>query len=168
MPGDPSAPLRGAFVAMTRDRVIGVDGGLPWHYSEDLKRFKARTMGCVMVMGRKTWESIGSKPLPGRRNIVVSRRPVDGAECYISPRAALDACAGEDTWVIGGGQIYRETLDWVEVLDVTWVPDIIDDPDAVRFPEIDPDTWEETHREPVGDNGLINVIYRRIDTGRTV
>ena len=79
---DMPTPLRGAIVAMTRDNVIGLDGGLPWHYSENLKRFKRRTMGYAVVLGRVTWESIGRKALPGRRNIVISRSAVPGVECY--------------------------------------------------------------------------------------
>ena len=64
---------------MTRDRVIGVDGAMPWHYSEDLKRFKRRTMGCAILMGRVTWDSIGREELPGRRTLVISRSVVPGS-----------------------------------------------------------------------------------------
>ncbi len=155
-------PLRGAIVAMTRDRVIGLEGRLPWHYSDDLKRFKRRTMGCAIIMGRKTWESIGSTALPGRRNIVVTRKGVGGVECHGSPGEALDACGGSDAWVIGGGQVYRSAMPLLNLLDVTWVPDRIRAPGAVTFPSIDPDLWEVTAEGPLeGDSGLWNTIYLR-------
>ena len=158
----PSSPLRGAIVAMTRERVIGVDGGLPWHYSEDLKRFKKRTMGCAVVMGRVTWDSIGRKALPGRRNIVISRAGVAGVECYGSVEQAIEACQDRDLWVIGGGQIYRAAMGYLNLLDVTWVPDNIEIDDAVRFPQIDSSCWTaaEELALPCG-KGLINVVYHQ-------
>ncbi|MGR3983995.1 MAG: dihydrofolate reductase, partial [Gammaproteobacteria bacterium] len=97
--------LRGAIVAMTRDRVIGVDGRLPWHYREDMRRFKRRTMGCAVIMGRVTWDSLGRKALPGRRNIVLSRRAVAGVEHYDDIGRAVAACEGGDFWVIGGAEV---------------------------------------------------------------
>jgi len=112
----PGSPLRGAIVAMTRDRVIGVDGKLPWHYPQDLRRFKQRTMNCAIIMGRVTWDSIDRNPLPGRRNIVISRSGVTGAECHPTIAAALNACAGIDTWFIGGAQIYQAAMPYIEVL----------------------------------------------------
>ena len=158
---DPDAPLRGAIVAMTRDNVIGLHGDMPWHHSADLKRFKQRTLDKTIVMGRLTWESIGSKPLPGRRNVVVTSRQLDGVECYSDLQVALDECASEDTWVIGGGQIYQAAFHWLTLLDVTYVPETIDHPDAVRFPAIDTDTWHESSRNPLGDGELVNVVYHR-------
>ncbi|MEM7196294.1 MAG: dihydrofolate reductase, partial [Pseudomonadota bacterium] len=83
-------PLVGALVAMNADRIIGLDGTIPWHHSEDLKRFKRLTTGTVIIMGRLTWESIGSKPLPERKNIVISRSQVDSVECYTSVESALN------------------------------------------------------------------------------
>ena len=154
-------PLRGAIVAMTKDNVIGLDGRIPWHYSDDLKRFKQRTMNSIIVMGRLTWESIGSKPLPGRRNIVISRNPVANAECYTRVEDALSACGTSDTWVIGGGQIYQATRGWINLLDVTYVPDTIDHPDAIRFPEIDLEIWKKTQTTPLKNTELENVIYHR-------
>ena len=130
----------GAIVAMTCDGVIGVDGKLPWHYSEDLKRFKRLTLGSTIIMGRITWESIGSKPLPGRHNIVISRQKLEGVDCYPSIEKALANCA-KPIWFIGGGQIYTAALSYCEVLDVTCVPDQIDNTDAVRFPELDMSEW---------------------------
>ena len=158
---DADSPLKGAIVAMNPDRVIGLDGGIPWHYSADLKRFKARTLDCTIIMGRRTWESIGKKPLPGRRNIVISRNSVEGAECYTAVEEAIDSSSGADTWIIGGGQIYAAALSWVTLLDITYVPDEITAPDAVRFPDVDWQNWKEVSRESIEDTPLENVIYHR-------
>lgn len=158
----PLPPLRGAIVAMTRDRVIGVDGKLPWHYPEDLRRFKQRTMGCAVIMGRVTWDSLGRKPLPGRRNIVISRTGVDGVECYNGVAAALDACGEEDAWVIGGAQIYQAAMAYIDLLDVTFVPDVVDGDDLVRFPEIDWGRWRVVSKEKLpGENELVSISYHR-------
>jgi dihydrofolate reductase len=167
--GDATTPLRGAIVAMTRQRVIGLEGSLPWHYPEDLKRFKQCTLGHPIVMGRKTWQSIGSKPLPGRRNIVVSRRGISGeAECYPGVDAALDACGEEDAWVIGGGQVYRAAMPRLNLLDVTWVPDVIPPLGATTFPAIDRSSWRLQRECPLaGDDRLIHSIYVRVNEGAT-
>jgi dihydrofolate reductase len=97
------------IVAASENGVIGRDGDLPWRQSDDLRRFKAVTMGKPIVMGRKTWESIG-RPLPGRQNIVVSRQPgleIEGADVVASPAAAVDAAAGADEiMIIGGSEVY--------------------------------------------------------------
>ncbi len=154
-------PLRGAIVAMTEDRVIGLHGKIPWYYSADLKRFKRRTMDSTIVMGRLTWESIGSKPLPGRRNIVISRNPVQHVESFTSVEYALNWCESEDTWVIGGGQIYQASMQWLNLLDVTFVPEKINHPEAVRFPVIDPKAWIESESSASDNTRLKNVLYRR-------
>lgn len=150
---------------MTRERVIGVDGGVPWHYSEDLKRFKHRTMGCAVIMGRVTWDSIGRKALPGRRNIVISRAKVAGVEHYRSIEHAIAACNAGDLWVIGGGQIYRAALPHLNLLDITHVPDHAPDmitcDDVVRFPRIDSAHWKAMKKSTLpGGAGLTNVVYR--------
>lgn len=159
----PGSPLRGAIVAMTRARVIGKDGKLPWHYPADLRRFKQRTMGCAVIMGRVTWESLGNKPLPGRRNIVISRAGVAGVECYDSIATALKACGDQDVWFIGGAQIYQAAMGYVDLLDVTFVPDVVEGDDLVRFPRIDPQLWKIVEETTVaGDARLQNLIYRRV------
>ena len=127
---------------------IGRDGGLPWHLPEDLKRFKALTMGKPMVMGRRTWDSIG-RPLPGRRSMVVSRRSglaLDGAEVYGSLEAALEAAAdAPETCVIGGAEIYRQALPRAAVVHLTRVHALVD---ADTFlPLLDAGEWEEVARE---------------------
>ncbi|WP_292896374.1 MULTISPECIES: dihydrofolate reductase [unclassified Nitratireductor] len=157
-------------VAMAQNGVIGRDGDLPWRLSTDLKRFKAVTMGKPVIMGRKTWESIG-KPLPGRRNIVVTRQAdylAEGAECVSSLEVGLALAAaddpGQDVCVIGGGQIYREAIDKADRLHVTHVHAEIDG-DTV-FPEIDPEIWEELTRleVPAGEKDVYAtsyVVYQR-------
>ena len=156
-------PLRGAIVAMTRDRVIGVDGGMPWHYGEDLKRFKRRTMGCAVIMGRVTWDAIGHKELPGRRNIVISRSVVAGVEHYGGIEQPMEACREQDLWVIGGEQIYRAAMGYLNLLDITWVPDVIERDDAARFPPIDLSRWRVAEQSTLlGNAGLTNIVYRRV------
>jgi len=164
------SPLRGAIVAMNSDRVIGIDGDLPWHYSADLKRFKVRTLNTSIIMGRLTWESIGSKPLPGRRNIVVSRS-VDSNESlsdqsvdwFSSLDAALSSLENQDAWIIGGGMLYAAAMDWLNLIDLTLVPDQIERQDVVRFPELNPDHWQLAEETPLEDAPqLINKIYHRI------
>jgi dihydrofolate reductase len=106
--------------------VIGKDGGMPWHVPEDLAHFKAVTLGSPVVMGRKTWDSLTPRfrPLPGRRNIVITRQSgwvADGADVAHSLDAAL-ALAADDadrTWVIGGGQIFRDSIALADRLEVT-------------------------------------------------
>ncbi|EIM76213.1 dihydrofolate reductase [Nitratireductor aquibiodomus RA22] len=157
-------------VAMAQNGVIGRDGDLPWRLSTDLKRFKAITMGKPVIMGRKTWESIG-KPLQGRRNIVVTRQAdytAEGAECVSSLDVALALAAGgeagADVCVIGGGQVYAEAIDKADRLHVTHVDAQIEG-DTV-FPEIDPEIWEEVSREevPAGEKDVYAtsyVVYQR-------
>ena len=109
-----------AIAAMAENRVIGFENRMPWHLSCDLKRFKALTLGCPVVMGRNTFESLGRKPLPGRRNMVVSRFAQEGVETFTSLSAALEACATTTAtaatsatsayigriFIIGGAQLY--------------------------------------------------------------
>ncbi|MBX2868526.1 MAG: dihydrofolate reductase [Acidiferrobacterales bacterium] len=160
------SPLRGAIVAMNADRVIGIDGDLPWHYSADLKRFKQRTLDTAIIMGRLTWNSIGGKPLPRRRNMVVSRTMGDqvdsGAEWFTSLESALESVAEDDAWVIGGGQLYAAAMDWLNLIDLTLVPDQIERQDVVRFPEMKQDEWTLIEESPLeGAPDLINQIYQR-------
>jgi len=163
VPHDTHPDFIGAFVAMTADGVIGLDGDLPWHYSEDLKRFKRHTLDSNIVMGRLTWESVGGKPLPRRRNMVVTSRKIDGVECYPSIEAAIDDRDGP-VWIIGGGQIYTASLQLCHVLDVTWVPDRVDDPSAVRFPRINPARWLAGPRRPMPEDERLHTqrFYRRV------
>jgi dihydrofolate reductase len=109
------------IAAVAQNRAIGVGGRLPWHISEDLKRFKRLTMGHAILMGRKTFESIG-RPLPGRRNIVLSSHPLTGVETYSTLNAALDALADQErVFVIGGGQLYAQLLERADEIYLTLV-----------------------------------------------
>jgi len=140
------APLT-LVAAMGRNRVIGVDGDMPWHFPEDLKHFKRTTLGGVMIMGRKTFDSIG-RPLPGRRSIVITRSTEwshDGVDVVHSLDEAL-ALAGTDApvFVVGGGEIYTQALPLATRLVLT---EIDDAPDGdTFFPDWPRDQWTETSR----------------------
>jgi dihydrofolate reductase len=121
------APRVGLIWAQAEGGVIGRDGGMPWHVPEDLAHFKAITLGSPVVMGRGTWDSIDPRwrPLPGRRNIVITRRPdwsAEGAERAASVAEALDLAAEDEpewVWVIGGGEIFAATIGRADRLEVT-------------------------------------------------
>jgi len=133
---------------MARNRVIGKGGALPWHLSEDLKRFRSLTMGHPIIMGRKTHDSIG-RALPGRRNIVISRDTsltIKDIETASSLTPALQLVADADiAFVIGGQQIYQLALPLAERIELTLIDRDFDG--DVLFPEIDPAEWNESHRE---------------------
>lgn len=130
------------IVAMADDRAIGRGGTMPWHLKGDLQYFKRVTMGCPVIMGRTTFESIG-RPLPGRTNIVLTRRPepIPGTVCVDSMEAAY-AAAGEvpRVFVIGGASVYQAAIDTMDRLFVTHIRTTIPDADA-HFPEINTDIW---------------------------
>ncbi len=136
------------IAAMANNRVIGKDGKLPWRLPADLQFFKRTTMGKPIIMGRVTWDSLG-RPLPGRRNIVVSRSEPDlpeGAEWQPSLPAALDAVSDEDeAMIIGGASIYEQALPLADRLYLTLVDAAVDG-DA-WFPEFDARQWREISRE---------------------
>ncbi len=144
-------------VAVSDNGVIGRKGDMPWKLSTDLKRFKALTLGKPMIVGRKTLQSFGGKPLPGRPHIIVTTNAdfsVDGALTVTSLEEALRAgqkiaaeTGASQLCVIGGGEIYRQVMDIADVLYVTHVETTVDDGDTF-FPVIDPavfDKGEETH-----------------------
>ena len=133
--------MKGILVAVSPEGVIGKDNAIPWHYSADLKRFKRLTIGNTIIMGRKTWESLPIKPLPGRRNIIITRSVIENVECFRSIDEALDTCKG-DIWFIGGAGIYEEAMEKADVIDMTLVPDKINGNDCIYFPKID-ETWKE-------------------------
>ena len=149
--------------AVARNGFIGKDGALPWRISEDMQRYRRVTMGKVVVMGRKTWESIPAKfrPLPGRINVVVTRNPdypvPDGVERAPSLEAALAAHAREEVIVNGGGEIYARAMPRADALDITHVDRDVDG--DTFFPAIDPVVWRETWRED--HDGFAFVTYRR-------
>ena len=141
------------IVAAADDGVIGRQGQLPWHLPADLKHFKTHTLGRPVVMGRRTFESIG-RPLPGRANIVVTSTPAWPAPpgvllAHSLPEALALAATqpgGEEVCLIGGGEIYRQALPAVDVVHLTEVHTTVPDGDAF-FPTLSPTTWREETRE---------------------
>ncbi|MBK8457085.1 MAG: dihydrofolate reductase [Phyllobacteriaceae bacterium] len=163
------------IVAMAENGVIGRDGGLPWRLSSDLRRFKAETMGKPVVMGRKTWESIG-RPLPGRLNIVVTRDRAyraDGVETAGSLADALTLArvrgrcltGVDEICVIGGGDIYAQAMPLADRLSITHVLAAVEG--DTRFPAIDPAVWQAGAAAdfPAGEkdsHATRHVVYDRI------
>ncbi|MFZ5503137.1 MAG: dihydrofolate reductase [Pseudomonadota bacterium] len=136
------------IVAMAKNRTIGVNNTLPWHCPADLQHFKQLTMGHHMIMGRKTFDSIG-KPLPGRTTVVVSRTPnlqIPGCIVVNSLPEAIARCARDSQpFVVGGEDIYRQALAFVDTLYITEIQqDVLGD---AAFPEFSKDTWREMSRE---------------------
>ena len=148
------------IAAVARNRAIGKGGGLPWHISEDLKRFKRLTMGHTILMGRKTYESIG-RPLGGRRNVVLSSQPVPGVETYSSLEAALSALADQErVFVIGGGELYAQLLGRADEIYLTLVHTEVEA--DTYFPPYDTliqKTFTLVHRED--HDGYTFLDYRR-------
>jgi dihydrofolate reductase len=154
-------------VAVSRNGVIGRDGGLPWHISSDLKRFKAITMGKPVIMGRKTWESLPKRPLPGRPNIVVTRQAnyaADGAIVVADVAAAISAAGDvEEIAVIGGGEIYRVVFPRADRIYLTEVDmDVAGD---THFPKLATGEWREVAREthPAAPNDSASFVLRTLD-----
>lgn len=155
-------------VAYSRNRVIGRDNALPWHLPSDLAHFKKETMGQPIVMGRKTWESVG-RPLPGRHNIVISRNPAykaQGAEVFTTMEQALAACRDEASiCIIGGAQLFNDALDSANEIVATEVLENV--AGDVYFPQLNPSEWEEVSRLPQPEENGYRfdiVTYRRVAT----
>jgi len=155
---------------MSENRVIGASNDLPWHLPADLKYFKATTLGKPIIMGRKTFESIG-RPLPGRRNIVVTRNAewrhvgvdvVDSLDTALA--TAKNVCSAEEVMVTGGAQIYEQALGSVDRMYITEVALTVDG-DAF-FPNFDPSEWNEvsreTHEAQDGNPAYAFVVYDRL------
>ncbi|MDC0664057.1 dihydrofolate reductase [Marinobacter sp. SS21] len=166
------------IVAMARNRVIGRNNALPWYLPGDLRYFKQATMGKPIIMGRKTWDSIG-RPLPGRLNVVITRKadwPVpDGvrqaaslADALVTAEAQAELEGGDEVMVIGGGQIYAEALPLVDRMYITQVhAEVAGD---AHFPIVNWDEWEEIGREDfsASDNNPYDysfVVYQRLRLG---
>ncbi|MDO8621986.1 MAG: dihydrofolate reductase [bacterium] len=152
------------IAAIAKNGCIGINGKLPWHIPEDFEHFKRHTMGKVVLMGRKTWESLPLKyrPLPNRMNIVITRQDPEkipgifsGAEVHDSIDAALAAHANDDVYVIGGEQLYAQTIDSADRLIITHVDRAVDG-DAF-FPAINLQRWTEAAREP--RDGFSFIVY---------
>jgi dihydrofolate reductase len=148
--------------AVARNGVIGVDGRLPWNIPEDLTRFKRLTMGHPIVMGRATFDSIG-RPLPGRTNIVLTNDP-DWSRDGVTVARSLDEAVrmsklhGDDVFVAGGADVYRQALTVADRLELT---EVDAEPEGdTRFPEVDWSRWREVAREP--RPGYSFVSYDRV------
>lgn len=153
-------------VAVAENGVIGADGDIPWHHPEDLARFKRRTVGHPVIMGRRTYESIVERlgqPLPERLNIVLSTSDLDlpdGAEQAESLEAAIDRAEATGTdvaYVVGGATVYRQFLPLADRLVWTEVHDTYEG--DTYFPSVDREAWTEVSREDAGDVSF--VVYER-------
>lgn len=156
------------IVAMASNRVIGLNGQMPWHLSADLKRFKRITMGSPVLMGRKTFEAIG-KPLPGRNNIIISRDPAyrqPGCLVFNDIDSALEHCSdSSEVFVIGGATLYQALLPRADYLYLTEIDQ--DFAGDTFFPEIDARQWRELEREDVTDDQSVDFSYRFLKLERT-
>lgn len=162
-PSEPAAALAPRIcliAAIAANRVIGRNNALPWRLPADLKRFKALTMGHPVVMGRKTYASIG-RPLPGRRNLVITRDRgygAPGCEIVHSLDAAIVACRGaQNIFIIGGAELYRESLPLAHSLEFTEIHAEFEG-DAT-FPPFPPEQWREAAREIHSDEDGIGFRY---------
>lgn len=140
-------PTISIIVAVARDNAIGRNGELVVRLRADMRHFREVTMGHPVIMGRKTWESLPSGALPGRRNIVISRNPnyvAQGAEVFDSLESAFCALSPDDSaMIIGGEQIYRQALPYAQTIHLTEID--TDAPDAdTFFPELSSDEWDKT------------------------
>ncbi len=136
------------IVAMAQNRTIGVNNTLPWRCPEDLKHFKALTMGHHMIMGRKTFDSIG-KPLPGRTTVVVTRNTelqIEGCMMAHSLEEAIKLCAEDDeAFIVGGAELYAQALPRVDTMYITEIQQAVEG-DA-HFPDFDKQQWQEAARD---------------------
>ncbi len=158
------------IVAVSEDMGIGKGNELLWSIPEDMRRFKQLTMGKTVIMGKKTWESLHVRPLPGRKNVVLTDIPgekIDSSVTAYSIEDALSKCEkDEEIFVIGGGSVYRQFMPVADLLYITHVHSTA--PADVYFPAIDPEIWEvrekEDHRTDDG-NGIkySYVMYVRRD-----
>lgn len=154
------------IVAMGENRVIGAHNAMPWHLPEDLRRFRAMTLGHPIVMGRKTFEAIG-RVLPGRENLIVSRNPgltVEGARVHGSLEAALESLdPAAEVFLIGGAELYRQGLPRADRIELTLIHR--DFEGDTFFPPIDPRLWRETARsaEPESNDAGLTWSYVQLE-----
>ncbi len=148
------------IVAMASNRAIGLDGQMPWHLSADLKHFKQVTMGAPIIMGRKTFDAIG-RPLPGRRNLVVSRNPdylPSGSEVFADINSALQACRDlDEVFIIGGATLYQALLPYADYLYLTEI-DRSFEADTF-FPDFDRQIWQEVARQDIDNDASVDFSY---------
>jgi dihydrofolate reductase len=158
------------IVAVSDDWGIGKDNELLWNISEDLKRFKRLTLGNTVIMGKKTWESLPRRPLPGRTNIVLTDDPkevIEGSLTAYSIEDALNKCEKEkEIFVIGGGSVYRQFMAVADRLYITHVHKKA--PADVYFPEIDPNIWKVLEKEEFKTPGDTIIPYTYVIYGRRI
>lgn len=149
------------IVAVSEDWGIGKDNELLWHISEDIKRFKRLTSGNTVIMGKKTWESLPNRPLPGRKNIVLTDNPLESIKNCITAYSLDDALSkcekNEEIFIIGGGSIYRQFMPLADRLYITHVHKQA--PADIYFPEIDLKTWEITEKEEFKISATNSIPY---------
>ena len=149
------------IVAMANNRVIGLDNKMPWHLSADLKKFKSITMGSPILMGRKTYESIG-RPLPGRTNMIISRNldyQQEGCLVFNDLNTALETASQstKEVFIIGGSDLYKAILPLANVIYLTLINK--DFQGDTFFPEIDFNEWSEVAREDIKDDPSVYFSY---------
>jgi len=154
------------IAAMSENRVIGKDNTLPWSIKGNLAHFKEKTMGWPCIMGRKTWESLPVKPLPGRLNIIISKTFTQNhgdfkeVKVFDSLPSAIEFCAEyEKIFIIGGESIYRQALPLANKIDLTLIPGLYDG--DTFFPEIDYGIWKETNTVDFDNYSIIT--YQRAE-----
>jgi len=154
------------IAAVSINGVIGSENKIPWHYPQDLKYFKEVTQNTTIIMGRNTFNSIG-KPLPNRRNIVITSQKINGIETYNSVQEALNNIKDLNIWFIGGAKIYAEALKYVESIVLTLVPDFIEEKNIIKFPFINPLLFGNPKIFKFkDDNRLYHCIYDKLPLSR--
>ncbi len=157
------------IVAMASNRVIGLNGQMPWHLSADLKRFKQITLGAPILMGRKTFEAIG-RPLPGRDNLIISRNPEyqqAGCRVFTTIDSALDYVQeSEEVFIIGGATLYEALLPRAERLYLTLIEREFDG--DTYFPAFDFAGWRQSGCEVVEDDSSVDYRYRFLTLERSL
>ena len=155
------------IVAVNPNGIIGVNNEIPWNYPGDTKRFRRLTLNTTVVMGRNTWESlpIQFKPLPRRRNIVITNNSIPEIECYGTIEEALNSIS-RPVWFIGGAKLYEAAMKFCDFMDITYIPDIFPANNKnVYFPPIDLLFWEAGPLIPHEDDFTLN---RRIYTAKRI
>jgi dihydrofolate reductase len=157
-----SKPILTLIAAIARNGVIGIDNHLPWRLPADIKHFKALTLGRTVIMGRKTWESLPAnyRPLPGRRNLVVTRNGsyhAEGATVATSLSAAISAAGSGEAFVIGGAELYVAALPLANRLQLTEIDAAFEG--DTYFPAIDSHQWRQTTRETHHDEAGFDYAF---------
>jgi dihydrofolate reductase len=157
------------IVAMATNRVIGINGKMPWHLSADLKKFRQITTGHPILMGRKTYESIG-RPLPGRRNIIISRNSdykIAGCEVFTDIQVAIASCnEAEELFVIGGAAFYETMLLKADFIYLTEIHKAF--AGDTYFPEINCQEWQEIERLDIDDDASVDFSYSFLKLQRII